>query len=138
MAPRPPPARCSRGAPPACTWPTRGGPRPTPWLRASPRWRPELAATATATSAATLPRVGPPVATTASWSGSPPAAAKRRARREARGIAAVYSSPLERARETAAPIAAAVGCDVRADDGLLELDVGSWTGLELKAATKRP
>ncbi|HEX2564568.1 MAG TPA: histidine phosphatase family protein [Acidimicrobiales bacterium] len=70
--------------------------------------------------------------------GSTPAAAKRGARREARGIAAVYSSPLERARETAAPIAAAVGCDVRADDGLLELDVGSWTGLELKAATKRP
>jgi broad specificity phosphatase PhoE len=70
--------------------------------------------------------------------GSTPGAAKRGARREARRIAAVYSSPLERARETAAPIAAAVGCDVRVDDGLLELDVGSWTGLELKAATKRP
>jgi broad specificity phosphatase PhoE len=70
--------------------------------------------------------------------GSTPGAAKRGAHREARRIAAVYSSPLERARETAAPIAAAVGCDVRVDDGLLELDVGSWTGLELKAATKRP
>src|SRR5918995_3736732 len=70
--------------------------------------------------------------------GSTPGAAKRGARREARRIAAVYSSPLERARETAAPIAAAVGCDVRVDDGLLELDVGTWTGLELKAATKRP
>jgi broad specificity phosphatase PhoE len=70
--------------------------------------------------------------------GSTPGAAKRGARREARRIAAVYSSPLERARETAAPIAGAVGCDVRIDDGLLELDVGSWTGLELKAATKRP
>jgi broad specificity phosphatase PhoE len=70
--------------------------------------------------------------------GSTPGAAKRGARREARRIAAVYSSPLERAQETAAPIAAAVGCDVRVDDGLLELDVGTWTGLELKAATKRP
>ena len=70
--------------------------------------------------------------------GSTPGATKRGARREARRIAAVYSSPLERARETAAPIAAAVGCDVRVDDGLLELDVGSWTGLELKAAIKRP
>jgi broad specificity phosphatase PhoE len=70
--------------------------------------------------------------------GSTRGAAKRGARRKARRIAAVYSSPLERARETAAPIAAAVGSDVRVDDGLLELDVGSWTGLELKAATKRP
>jgi broad specificity phosphatase PhoE len=70
--------------------------------------------------------------------GSTPGAAKRGARREARRIAAVYSSPLERARETAAPIAAAVGSDVRVDEGLLELDVGTWTGLELKAATKRP
>src|ERR687898_177929 len=70
--------------------------------------------------------------------GTTPGAAKRGARREARRIAAVYSSPLERARETAAPIAAAVGRDVRVDDGLLELDVGTWTGLELKAAIKRP
>src|SRR5918994_2564483 len=70
--------------------------------------------------------------------GSTRGAADRGARREARRIAAVYSSPLERARETAAPIAAAVGCDIRVDEGLLELDVGTWTGLELKAATKRP
>src|SRR5918994_1054841 len=58
--------------------------------------------------------------------------------RKGRRIAAVYSSPLERTRETAAPIAQSVGCDVRVDDGLLELDIGDWTGLELKAASKRP
>jgi broad specificity phosphatase PhoE len=55
-----------------------------------------------------------------------------------RGVAAVYSSPLERTRETAAPIAAAVGCDVQIDDALIELDVGDWTGLALKEAYKRP
>jgi broad specificity phosphatase PhoE len=52
-------------------------------------------------------------------------------------VAAVYSSPLERTRETAAPIAAAVGRTVQTDDGLLELDVGDWTGLQLAAARKR-
>jgi broad specificity phosphatase PhoE len=52
-------------------------------------------------------------------------------------VAAVYSSPLERTRETAAPIADVLGLDVTVDDGLLELDVGDWTGLELKAARKR-
>jgi broad specificity phosphatase PhoE len=54
------------------------------------------------------------------------------------GVAAVYASPLERTRETAAPIAAAVGCEVQVDDGLIELDVGDWTGLDLKEAYKRP
>ncbi|HVL26615.1 MAG TPA: MSMEG_4193 family putative phosphomutase [Acidimicrobiales bacterium] len=53
-------------------------------------------------------------------------------------VDAIYSSPLERARETAAPIAAARGLRVRADRGLLELDIGEWTGEELKAAAKRP
>jgi probable phosphomutase (TIGR03848 family) len=53
-------------------------------------------------------------------------------------IAAVYSSPLERTRETAAPIAQATGCQVQVEDGLVELDIGEWTGLDLKAARKRP
>src|SRR5215210_3162835 len=47
-------------------------------------------------------------------------------------IDAIYSSPLERARETAAPIGAARGLKVQVDKGLLELDVGDWTGEELK------
>ncbi|HZA00482.1 MAG TPA: MSMEG_4193 family putative phosphomutase [Acidimicrobiales bacterium] len=53
-------------------------------------------------------------------------------------IAAVYSSPLERTRETAAPIAKAAGCEVTIDDALVELDIGEWTGLALEAAYKRP
>lgn len=52
-------------------------------------------------------------------------------------VTAVYASPLERTRETAAPIARLLGHEVVVDDGLLELDVGDWTGLELKAARKR-
>jgi broad specificity phosphatase PhoE len=50
---------------------------------------------------------------------------------------ALYASPLERTSETAAPIAAALGVEVVADDGLLELDMGEWTGLDLAAARKR-
>ena len=53
-------------------------------------------------------------------------------------IAAIYASPLERTRETAAPLAAALGIKVKADKGLLEADVGDWTGHELKAVSKTP
>src|SRR5712664_3778844 len=53
-------------------------------------------------------------------------------------IAAIYSSPLERARETVAPLAAARGMAVRVEPGLLESDVGAWTGISLKRAAKRP
>src|SRR3712207_3853889 len=47
-------------------------------------------------------------------------------------VDAIYSSPLERARETAAPIAARRGLKVQTDKGLLEVDIGEWTGEELK------
>jgi len=40
---------------------------------------------------------------------------------------AVYASPLERTRETAAPIARALGLRVRTAPGLVEADVGDWT-----------
>jgi probable phosphoglycerate mutase len=53
-------------------------------------------------------------------------------------VDAVYSSPLERARETAAPIAAARGLKVQVERGLLELDVGDWTGEELKKLRRTP
>jgi probable phosphomutase (TIGR03848 family) len=53
-------------------------------------------------------------------------------------IAAVYASPLERTRETAAPIAAALGTRVRVETGLLECDFGEWTGQELKELFKLP
>jgi probable phosphoglycerate mutase len=53
-------------------------------------------------------------------------------------VAAVYASPLERAKETATPIAKAIGKRVRTDRGLLEADFGDWTGAELKALRKKP
>lgn len=53
-------------------------------------------------------------------------------------VDAIYASPLERARETAAPIAAARGLKVRIDKGLLECDFGDWTGAELKHLMKLP
>jgi probable phosphoglycerate mutase len=53
-------------------------------------------------------------------------------------IAAVYSSPLERAHETATPIASACGLTVEAEPGLLECDYGEWTGLALKDLRRRP
>jgi probable phosphomutase (TIGR03848 family) len=53
-------------------------------------------------------------------------------------VDAIYSSPLERARETAAPIAAARGLRVKVDRGLLECDFGEWTGAQLKDLMKKP
>ncbi len=43
-------------------------------------------------------------------------------------VDALYSSPLERACETAEPTAARTGLAVKHDDGLLECDFGDWTG----------
>jgi len=53
-------------------------------------------------------------------------------------VDAVYSSPLEGARETAAPIAKAKDLKVHVDKGLLECDFGEWTGAELKKFMKLP
>jgi probable phosphoglycerate mutase len=55
-----------------------------------------------------------------------------------RKVAAVYASPLERTRETAAPIAAALGLKVQRRQGLLECDFGDWTGASLKSLWKKP
>jgi probable phosphoglycerate mutase len=65
--------------------------------------------------------------------------AEQVARRLARlpRVAAVYTSPLERARETAAPIARARGLAVQVERGLLELDVGAWTGITLARARRK-
>ncbi len=51
---------------------------------------------------------------------------------------AIYASPLERAQETAAPIAKALGLRVRSNKGLLDCAVGSWEGKQLKALAKTP
>ena len=53
-------------------------------------------------------------------------------------IAAVYASPLERTRETAAPIAKRAGLRVMSERGLLECDFGDWTGRQLKQLMKLP
>ena len=53
-------------------------------------------------------------------------------------IDAVYASPLERTRETAAPIAKVRGLKVQIERGLLECDFGEWTGGELKELAKKP
>jgi probable phosphoglycerate mutase len=53
-------------------------------------------------------------------------------------VTAVYTSPLERTRETAAPIAKAVGVRPSVHRGLLECDFGAWTGQNLKDLMKLP
>jgi probable phosphoglycerate mutase len=50
---------------------------------------------------------------------------------------ALYSSPLERTRETAAPIAAALHLKTQVERGLLECDFGAWTGKRLSTLSKR-
>jgi len=46
-------------------------------------------------------------------------------------MAAVFSSPLERCRETAAPIAAKLRIELQISDALMEVDFGAWTGLKI-------
>ena len=57
---------------------------------------------------------------------------------ELKRVDAVYSSPLERAKETAAPISKARGLRTQIDRGLFECDFGDWTGAELKELMKLP
>ena len=53
-------------------------------------------------------------------------------------VEAVYASPLERARETAEPIAKRLGLKVAIERGLIECDFGDWTSGELKSLRKLP
>ena len=53
-------------------------------------------------------------------------------------VAAIYASPLERTKETAAPIAKRLGLRVRVERDLLECDFGEWTGKQLKVLMKKP
>lgn len=48
-------------------------------------------------------------------------------------IKAIYSSPLERAMETARPIAAALHLEIIPCDGLMEINFGEWQGKTLKS-----
>ncbi len=77
--------------------------------------------------------------------GNPPltelgrAQARAAARRigERGNVAAVVSSPLGRARETAEAAAAVLGLPVTVHDGLLETDFGKWEGLTFREAAQR-
>jgi probable phosphoglycerate mutase len=52
-------------------------------------------------------------------------------------VEAVLCSPLRRARQTAEPVAAALGLPVRVHHGLTETDFGAWEGLTFAEARER-
>ncbi len=53
-------------------------------------------------------------------------------------IRAIYSSPLERAVETAGPLAQALGLPIQPRPNLLDTDVGEWQGLLVRDLRKSP
>jgi len=53
------------------------------------------------------------------------------------GVAAVITSPLQRAHDTAAAAAKALGLDVSVDADLIETDFGAWEGLTFSEAAER-
>ena len=55
-----------------------------------------------------------------------------------KNVTAIYASPLERARETAAPTAKLLKQKVIIEKGLLECEFGDWTGKELSKLMKLP
>lgn len=72
------------------------------------------------------------------WQGHEDPPLSERGREQARALARaladagatrVYASDLQRARATAEALAAALGCELRIDPRLRELDVGRWGGL---------
>ena len=61
--------------------------------------------------------------------------AERLAREE---VAALYTSPLERARETAASIAERLGLAAETADGITDVDYGEWSGMRFEALDQDP
>ena len=53
------------------------------------------------------------------------------------GVAAVLSSPMLRARQTAQPVADALGVPLSVHEGLIETDFGTWEGLTFTEARER-
>jgi probable phosphomutase (TIGR03848 family) len=51
-------------------------------------------------------------------------------------IKAIYSSPLERAVETAEPLAGSLGLEIQLRPALMDVDVGAWTGRSLKILSR--
>jgi probable phosphoglycerate mutase len=54
------------------------------------------------------------------------------------GIAAIYSSPLERAQETAAPLSKRLGLEIQTAEELNEIDIGEWTDLPMDEIGRQP
>ncbi|NOG69039.1 histidine phosphatase family protein [Roseicella sp. DB1501] len=65
-------------------------------------------------------------------------AAALAARLATQRIGAVHASPLERAQETAAPLAARLGLPLRTEAAFAEIDVGEWTGVAFVALAADP
>jgi len=53
-------------------------------------------------------------------------------------IDAIYCSPLERTFETALPLARHLGLEVHTSENLLEVEIGGWTGFEMKQLVGNP
>jgi probable phosphoglycerate mutase len=51
-------------------------------------------------------------------------------------VRSIYSSPLERATETAEPIAQKLGLEVNICQGLIEVDVGDWHDQRIKSLSR--
>lgn len=53
-------------------------------------------------------------------------------------IRAIYSSPMERAVQTAEPLAAYFNLEVHCDQGFIEIDFGEWTGRRFDELSSDP
>ena len=53
-------------------------------------------------------------------------------------IGAIHCSPLERAYETALPLAGRLGLDINTNENLSEVEIGDWTGLEFQRLADDP
>lgn len=91
----------------------------------------------TTTTGSVLPGRAPGLHLTASGVAQAERAAERLAELPTRP-AALYVSPLERARETARPIAKALDLRASVQRGLLECDFGAWTGKRLSVLRRKP
>jgi probable phosphoglycerate mutase len=56
---------------------------------------------------------------------------------QSRSISAIYSSPLERAMETAFPLGQILNLPIQPQPGLQEVDFGEWQGLSTKKMQRR-
>jgi probable phosphoglycerate mutase len=55
-----------------------------------------------------------------------------------KGIQLIFSSPMERAVETAVPLAKRLGLDIQLSDALNEIDFGAWTQQTFEQLAERP